>query len=153
MEKVTCTDHSFESAHQHFRTLGSSLLICAPNTQLLAKPLSANAPSHLGSSIPGLDRANMLTREMMEKKRRRIVRRSKEKENYGLIYEKREGKLHAVCQSRSPKPSTSAKPSSSAWGQARPMGAGEAGGGRRGRRGQWGRQATGLMPESTSIAD
>jgi len=33
------------------------------------------------------------------------------------------------------------------WGQARLVGAGEAGGGRRG---QWGPQATGLMPEPAS---
>ena len=40
-----------------------------------------------------------------------------------LYTKEREGKLHADCQSRSPQPSTSAEPSSSAWGQARPMGA------------------------------
>ncbi|KAF8542560.1 hypothetical protein BDD12DRAFT_876218 [Trichophaea hybrida] len=34
--------------------------------------------------------------------------------------------------------------------EARLVGAGEAGGGRRG---QWGRQATGIMPEPTSIED
>jgi len=47
-----------------------------------------------------------------------------------------EGKPNADCQSRSPMSSTSAEPSSSPWGQARPMGAGEAGGGRRGWWGQ-----------------
>jgi len=40
------------------------------------------------------------------------------------------------AQSRSPMPSTSAEPSSSPWGQARPTGASEAGGGRRDRWGQ-----------------
>jgi len=64
-----------------------------------------------------------------------------------LYIKEREGKPNADCQSRSPMPSTSAEPSSSPWGQARPMGAGEAGGGRRG---QWGPQATGLMPEPAS---
>jgi len=48
-----------------------------------------------------------------------------------LYMKEREGKPNADCQSRSPMPSTSAGPSSSPWGQARPMGAGEAGGGRR----------------------
>jgi hypothetical protein len=33
-----------------------------------------------------------------------------------LYTKEREGKLHANCQSRSPKPSTSAEASSSAWG-------------------------------------
>jgi hypothetical protein len=40
-----------------------------------------------------------------------------------LYTKERDGKLHADCQSRSPKPSGIAEPSSSAWGQARPMGA------------------------------
>jgi hypothetical protein len=53
-----------------------------------------------------------------------------------LYIKEREGKLNADCQSRSPMPSTSAKPSSSPWGQARPMGASEAGGGKRGWWGQ-----------------
>jgi len=53
-----------------------------------------------------------------------------------LYTKEREGKLHADWQSRSPMPSTSAEPSSSAWGQARKMGAGEAGGGKRGWWGQ-----------------
>jgi len=48
-----------------------------------------------------------------------------------LYMKEREGKPNADCQSRSPMPSTSAEPSSSPWGQTRPMGAGEAGGGRR----------------------
>ena len=52
-----------------------------------------------------------------------------------LYTKEKEGKLNADCQSRSPMPSTSAELSCSAWGQARQMGAGEAGGGRRG---QWG---------------
>ena len=34
-------------------------------------------------------------------------------------------------EKENPMPSTSAEPSSSPWGQARPMGAGETGGGRR----------------------
>jgi len=38
-----------------------------------------------------------------------------------LYTKEREGKHHADCQSRSPKPSTSVEPSSSAWGQARQM--------------------------------
>ena len=67
-----------------------------------------------------------------------------------LYTKEREGKLNADCQSRSPKPSTNTELSSSAWGQARQVGADETGGGRQG---QWGRQATGLMPESTSIED
>jgi len=53
-----------------------------------------------------------------------------------LYMKEREGKLNADCQSRSPMPSTSAEPSSSPWGQARPMGASEAGGGKRGWWGQ-----------------
>jgi hypothetical protein len=53
-----------------------------------------------------------------------------------LYTKEREGKLHADCQRRSPKPSTSVEPSSSAWEQARQMGASEADGGRRGRWGQ-----------------
>jgi len=61
-----------------------------------------------------------------------------------LYMKEREGKPNADCQSRSPMPSTSAEPSSSPWGQARPMGASEAGGGRRG---WWWSQATGHMPE------
>jgi len=64
-----------------------------------------------------------------------------------LSIDKREGKLHADYQSRGPKPSTMAEPSSSAWGQARLVGAGEADGVRRGRRGL---QATDLIPESAS---
>jgi hypothetical protein len=55
-----------------------------------------------------------------------------------LYIKEREGKPNADCQSRSPMPSTSAKPSSSPWGEARPMGASEAGGGRRDRWGQAG---------------
>jgi len=71
-----------------------------------------------------------------------------------LYIKEREGKPNADCQSQSPMPSTSAELSSSPWGQARPMGAGETGGGRqdwwwqarlvgageagRGRRGWWG---------------
>jgi len=50
-------------------------------------------------------------------------------------------------------PSTSAEPFSSPWGQARPMGAGEADGGKRGWWGQarpMGPQATGHMPEPAS---
>jgi hypothetical protein len=53
-----------------------------------------------------------------------------------LYMKEREVKPNADCQSRSPMPSTSAEPSSSPWGQARPMGAGETGGGRRGWWGQ-----------------
>jgi len=53
-----------------------------------------------------------------------------------LYMKEREGKPNADCQSRSPMPSTNAEPSSSPWGQARPMGASEAGGGRRDRWGQ-----------------
>jgi hypothetical protein len=48
-----------------------------------------------------------------------------------LYMKEREGKPNADCQSRSPMPSTSAEPSSSPWGQARPMGVGEANGGRK----------------------
>jgi len=48
-----------------------------------------------------------------------------------LYTKEREGKLNTDCQSRSPMPSASAELSSSARGQARQMGAGEADGGRR----------------------
>jgi len=60
-----------------------------------------------------------------------------------LYMKEREGKLNADCQSRSPMPSTSAEPSSLPWGQVMPMGAGEAGGGKRG---EWGPQATSHQP-------
>jgi len=53
-----------------------------------------------------------------------------------LYMNESDGKPNADCQSRSPMPSTSAEPSSSPWGQARPMGASEAGGGKRGWWGQ-----------------
>ena len=53
-----------------------------------------------------------------------------------LYMKEREGKPNADCQSQSPMPSTSAESSSSRLGQARPMGAGEAGVGRRGWWGQ-----------------
>jgi hypothetical protein len=46
-----------------------------------------------------------------------------------LYIKEREGKLHADCQSRSAKLSTSAEPSSP-WGQARLEGVGEVCGGR-----------------------
>jgi hypothetical protein len=55
----------------------------------------------------------------------------KRRKTMDLYTKEREGKLNADFQSRSPMPSISAEPSSSPWGQARPMGAGEAGGGRR----------------------
>jgi len=58
-----------------------------------------------------------------------------EKESTKLIYRKKTILGEAEYHNRSPKPSTSAEPVSSTWGQARPMGASEAGGGRRG---QWG---------------
>jgi len=80
-----------------------------------------------------------------EKERRSsIVYRSKERENYKLIYERERKKT--PC--RLPMPEPKAKYQYRALLLA--MGAGEAGGGRRGR---WGRPATGLMPESTSIED
>jgi len=60
---------------------------------------------------------------------------TKRRNTMNLYTKEREGKLNAECQSRSPMPSISAEPSSLPRGQARPMGAGEAGGGRRG---QWG---------------
>jgi len=60
----------------------------------------------------------------------------KRRKTMDLYMKVREGKPNADCQSRSPMPSTSAEPSSSPWGQARPMGASEAGGGRRGWWGQ-----------------
>ena len=53
-----------------------------------------------------------------------------------LYTKEREGKLNADCQSRSLMPSTSAEPSSSPWVAGEADGAGEAGGGRRGRWGQ-----------------
>jgi len=68
---------------------------------------------------------------MMEKKKKNCLSIQREGKLWTYI-RKREGKLHADCQSWSPKPSTSAEPSSSAWGQARQMGAGEVDGGRRG---------------------
>jgi hypothetical protein len=55
----------------------------------------------------------------------------KRRKTINLYTKEREGKLNADCQSRSPMPTTSAESSSSPWGQARPTGAGEAGGGRR----------------------
>jgi len=58
-------------------------------------------------------------------------KRERKNEEAQMSIDTREGKLHADSQSRSPKPSTSAEPSSSAWGLARPMGAGEANGGRK----------------------
>jgi hypothetical protein len=75
--------------------------------------------------------------------RRRLRRREdnelsvdpKRRKTIDLYTKEREGKLNSDCQSRSPMPSISAEPSSSPWGQARPMRAGEAGGGRRS---QWG---------------
>jgi len=80
--------------------------------------------------------SNMLTREDDGEEDQLSVD-PKRRENYGLIYEReREGKPNADCQSRSPIPSTSAEPFFSPLGQTRPMGAGEAGGGRRGRWGQ-----------------
>jgi hypothetical protein len=80
-----------------------------------------------------------------EKERRSsIVYRSKERENYKLIYERERRKT--AC--RLPKPKPKAEYQYRALLLA--MGAGEPGGGRRGR---WGRPATGLMPESTSIED
>jgi len=60
----------------------------------------------------------------------------KRRENYGLIYEREGRKTYAHCESRRPMPITRAEPSSSPWGQARPMGASEAGGGKRGWWGQ-----------------
>jgi len=59
-----------------------------------------------------------------------------EKENTKLIYREKTILGEAEYHNRSPKPSTSAEPISSTWGQARPMGADEAGGGRRGWWGQ-----------------
>jgi hypothetical protein len=53
----------------------------------------------------------------------------KRRKTIDLYMKEREGKSNADCQSRSLMPSTSAKPSLSPWGQARPMGEGEAGGG------------------------
>src|SRR5882757_2710361 len=86
----------------------------------------------------------------------------KRRKTMDLYMKEREGKPNADCQSRSPMPSTSAEPSCSPWGQARPMGASEAGGGRRGwwgqarpmgageagggRRGHWGPEAAGPNP-------
>jgi len=63
---------------------------------------------------------------MMEKKRRRIVCRSKERENYRLIYERERRKT--PC--RLPKPEPKAEYQCRALLS---MGADEAGGGRRGR--------------------
>jgi len=53
-----------------------------------------------------------------------------------LYIKETEGKPNADCQSRGPMPSTSSELSSLPWGQVRPMGASEAGGGRRDRWGQ-----------------
>jgi hypothetical protein len=81
-----------------------------------------------------------------------------------LYMKERAGKPNADCQIRSPMPSTSAEPSSSPWGQgqARPMGASEAGGGRRDRWGQarlvgageanGGRKPPGQIPSQHGIA-
>jgi hypothetical protein len=75
----------------------------------------------------------------VERKRERMKKLNclsiQEKENTKLIYREKTILGEAEYHNRSPKPSTSAEPVSSTWGQARPMGASEAGGGRRG---QWG---------------
>jgi len=52
------------------------------------------------------------------------------RENTRLIYREKTILGEAEYHNRSPKPSTSAEPVSSTWGQARPMGASEAGGGK-----------------------
>jgi len=80
----------------------------------------------------------MLTREDdgEEEKMMNCLSIQREGKTMDLYMKEREGKPNADCQSRSPMPSTSAEPSSSPWGQARPMGASEAGGGRRGWWGQ-----------------
>jgi hypothetical protein len=92
----------------------------------------------------------------MEIKRRKIFCRSKEKENYGLVYEReKENSMptaKAGTQSRVPVPSPPPRNGGRRGrrGPARLVEADKAGGSRGG---QWGRQATSLMPESTSIAD
>ena len=58
-----------------------------------------------------------------------------EKENTKLIYREKTILCEAEYDNRSPKPSTRAEPVSSTWGQAKPMGVSEAGGGRRGQLG------------------
>jgi len=60
----------------------------------------------------------------------------KRRKTMDLYMNEREGKPNADCQNRSPMPSTSAEPSSSPWGQARPTGACQADGGKRGWWGQ-----------------
>jgi len=80
-----------------------------------------------------------------EKERRNsIVNRFKERENYRLIYEKERRKTPCRLPKSEPKAEYPCR------ALLLSMGAGEAGGGRRG---QWGRPATALMPESTSIED
>jgi len=78
-------------------------------------------------------------RNIVERKRGRMKKLNclsiQEKESTKLIYRKKTILGEAEYHNRSPKPSTSAEPVSSTWGQARLVGAGEAGGGRRG---QWG---------------
>jgi len=78
---------------------------------------------------------NMLTREDDGEEDELSVD-TKRRKTMDLYMKEREGKLNADCQSRSPMPSTSAEPSSWPWGQARPMGASEAGGSKRGWWGQ-----------------
>jgi len=91
------------------------------------------------------DRDGYWLLRVKEKERRSsIVYRSKERENYRLIYERERKKT--PC--RLPKPEPKAEYQCRA--RLLSMGADEAGGGRRGR---WGRPATGLMPEPTGIED
>jgi hypothetical protein len=75
----------------------------------------------------------------VERKRGRMKKLNclsiQEKESTKLIYREKTILGKAEYHNRSPKPSTSAEPVFSTWWQARPMGASEAGGGRRG---QWG---------------
>ena len=76
----------------------------------------------------------MLTRkdDEEEEKMMNCLSIQREGKTMDLNIKEREGKPNADCQNRSPMRSTSAEPSSSPWGHARPMGASEAGGGRRG---------------------
>jgi hypothetical protein len=72
-----------------------------------------------------------------------IVCRFKERENYRLRYERTTRKTPCRLPKLEPEAEHQCRglASCSSWGRARPMGAGEAGGGRRGwwgRRGQWG---------------
>jgi len=99
-------------------------------------------------SCPGFQLYISIRHFYVESKRERMKKLNcvliqTEGKTMDLYMKEREGKLNADCQSRSPMPIISAE--LLAWGQARQMGAGAAGGGRRS---QWGPQATSHQPRA-----